>query len=36
MSTRRVSAGVPYVQNLSGLKLDAHQMHAILGKMQLS
>jgi phenylalanyl-tRNA synthetase beta chain len=36
MSTRRVSADVPYVQNLSGLKLDAHQIHAILGKMQLS
>jgi phenylalanyl-tRNA synthetase beta chain len=36
MSTRRVCAEVPYVQNLSGLKLEAHQMQAILGKMQLS
>ena len=36
MSSRRVTADVPYVQNLSGLKLDAHQMQAILGKMQLS
>ncbi len=36
MSSRRVTADVPYAQNLSGLKLDAHQMQAILGKMQLS
>ena len=36
MSTRRVTADVPYAQNLSGLKLEAHQMQAILGKMQLS
>jgi phenylalanyl-tRNA synthetase beta subunit len=36
MSTRRVTADVPYAQNLSGLKLDAHQMQAILGKMQLA